>query len=865
MDGPRSMLWLRGPEGCGKTVLCATIIESIQQLHRFDENVALAFWHFSEREKQTRSIDNMLRSLLCQLIVHPATKFPSALERLKQKKSTGKADAAIAPASLELVGVLRQLLQENHSNHYFLVVDALNEAENSFSLTDVSKILAGVFTSTAANIHLLVTSTSQAESSLDQLPIFSEISIEKHTKIDVEKVVSFRLQEDIHFRHWPEEQRQLTQKKLLTTNLTFRLVDQSLEELRRGPLTTLDLWKQLDDLPDTSTDRWQMELDRIPSASAGNAIKLLQWLAYPQRKLRLEEAVEVLAVGVDQDPPRFEPRNRMFSGKLLELCGTLVELEEGRGWDHFGGLAQVKTVSLSQTEIKDFLESRPIVIGGVEAFFWRPAVNLQMAETCLTYLDYIFRTVELTKHNLSRFPFARYAAENWDDCYREASVAADSLDMRRLNSMILRLLKDMRAMRTYVQLCDPEYDSRRSYYGMPSSDISSPLYYAALHGLTGVVNILLDEGADIDQQSESLFGTPLVAAIVKGRIDVVRVLLARGANPMQHSKLWGAPIDAARAKDHKEIVDLLMQSPAVAESINRTWNGFVDQGTARIESPQPSDGWQDLYAGPGETQSNMYNTPGSTSVAFTSAPEANSNPVCVVAGNNGLDTSVHGVVNLNDMPPPTPSIIHHHTFPLIQAHPEQSWRHNSISQVPGQQGPPSSPSHQPQAQPFFTVQTSDAYVENQAPYREPQQAPEYAVDPRYNSLHAMRHYSVPAVSFHHQMPDPRASYQLPLSHPYSTCSSPGVAQLPPQVSPHMPLYSPPQTYSPAPMSDPRASYFSASPAPVPDMVAFNNLSVQDDDYEQGLPTALRRSSQCFNGMQGTLPNGLRIGRRESEW
>ena len=70
--------------------------------------------------------------------------------------------------------------------------------------------------------------------------------------------------------------------------------------------------------------------------------------------------------------------------------------------------------------------------------------------------------------------------------------------------------------------------------------------------------MLLDAGARLDIRDEVLESTPLGWACRWGRVELVRLLLERGADPAEaQTKPWARPLAWARRYDHREVVRLL--------------------------------------------------------------------------------------------------------------------------------------------------------------------------------------------------------------------------------------------------------------------------------------------------------------------
>lgn len=116
----------------------------------------------------------------------------------------------------------------------------------------------------------------------------------------------------------------------------------------------------------------------------------------------------------------------------------------------------------------------------------------------------------------------------------------------------------------------------------------SPLVLATYHGHTEMVNFLLDHGADVN--SESSYGTPLMAAVVKGfyeiseriltfkanvnasdqngttalhyavmykNYDLTKLLVSYKANPLIKDDRGVSPLDYATMYKDKELLNLL--------------------------------------------------------------------------------------------------------------------------------------------------------------------------------------------------------------------------------------------------------------------------------------------------------------------
>ena len=306
-------------------------------------------------------------------------------------------------------------------------------------------------------------------------------------------------------------------------------------------------------------------------------------------RLRIEEAAEMLAVDLDSDPPGFDESNRMPRPKdILEICGSLVRIDiNPDGRDSLGKRAEVQTLTAAHASVVDFLQEDRVQIGRqLEVFYTRSAANLEMAETCLTYLlNFVEGKVVLSDQNIMDYPFARFSAELWDDFYREvdASSRGSKIDMTRVDALVMRLFASREVMLPWIQLCDPDFDTYRVDFDLPISYVQSVMYYAALLGLPGVVSRLIKNGHPINEKMDEVSGTPLVAACVHGRVHVVSILLENGADPnLVGYPALGCPLAAAIEQNHTTIVKLLLKAKGV--DVNARRFAPIYTGTARSKS-----------------------------------------------------------------------------------------------------------------------------------------------------------------------------------------------------------------------------------------------------------------------------------------
>jgi ankyrin repeat protein len=104
-----------------------------------------------------------------------------------------------------------------------------------------------------------------------------------------------------------------------------------------------------------------------------------------------------------------------------------------------------------------------------------------------------------------------------------------------------------------------------------------PIGLAAFFGHTSVVKFLLVMNADFDTPSRNgLKVTPLNSAAAGGRIEIVRLLLARGADPNMRQADDFVPLHAAAQNGQHEMVELLLKHGADKSLKNKEGKSACD-------------------------------------------------------------------------------------------------------------------------------------------------------------------------------------------------------------------------------------------------------------------------------------------------
>jgi NACHT domain len=194
-----SILWINGIPGCGKTILCSTIIESLlkrQLAHNSQSGVAYFYFNFQNRAEQ--QFINLLRSLILQLSCQ-CQKLPGSVERLHQQLRYQYGQPNMS--SSHLIGILKDVCLEFRD--VYIVTDALDECEQYEELVEWVEDL----TNGNSIVHLLL-SSRQTQQFRELIGPLATAAISVNDSIptnDIQLHIREQLKSDPRMKKWPAD------------------------------------------------------------------------------------------------------------------------------------------------------------------------------------------------------------------------------------------------------------------------------------------------------------------------------------------------------------------------------------------------------------------------------------------------------------------------------------------------------------------------------------------------------------------------------------------------------------------------------------------------------------------------------------
>ncbi|KAH0562440.1 hypothetical protein GP486_002865, partial [Trichoglossum hirsutum] len=172
------------------------------------------------------------------------------------------------------------------------------------------------------------------------------------------------------------------------------------------------LQNTLASLPNTLDETYSRILHGIPSEYKRNAIRILQFLTYSERPLRIEEAVDAIAVDTEESQ-YFNPRYRMPNPQEITcFCSSLVVLVSTTHDSNDKNEEGMK-LQLAHFSVKEYLTSERLD-KDVAHNFQEVAARASVATACLAYLLHLDQNIRIEKIK-EMFPLAQYSARYWMD------------------------------------------------------------------------------------------------------------------------------------------------------------------------------------------------------------------------------------------------------------------------------------------------------------------------------------------------------------------------------------------------------------------------------------------------------------------
>ncbi|KFY31884.1 hypothetical protein V493_00710 [Pseudogymnoascus sp. VKM F-4281 (FW-2241)] len=550
-----SFLYLCGIPGSGKTILSSTIVQSLLQHCADNPGKAIAYFYFNFRDTEKRNTELMIGSLIFQLL-QQCSKVPVALEALFSSCGNGQRQPSIDA----LLGVLQQVIKESLES--YLIIDALNECTNRDELMRILEEIAGW---RLEELHILVTSRREVdiETSLSHYLEDDNIIQMQSTFVDVDirKYVQHRLSDDKSLAKWsndPDIRDEIEKVVIEGAHGMFVWAVSHLDALGKCR-TRSSVQSCLQTLPPALDEIYDRILCAITKENSVPALRIIQWLTFSKRLLSLEELSEAVAIDIERDPAFDSSESAIEPQDILHICcGLITKTTTEDRYSSRGDLEPPRSVvAFVHYSIKEYLLSERIRQGQAANYTMQAAVCEEiLAKSCVGYLLQYQTQDSISAKSIETSKLARYSAEYWMAHAERAAAHGEHLG----GQLFIDLLSSGNgAYLNWLRIHNPDAPKHGPNFERTLETLPTPLYYAALGGLTEIVRLLIVEvDADI-RGYRGHYGNALQAASVEGHDRFVELLPSAGADVNAQGGYYSNALRAALAEGHDKLVELLLR------------------------------------------------------------------------------------------------------------------------------------------------------------------------------------------------------------------------------------------------------------------------------------------------------------------
>ncbi|RDH39451.1 hypothetical protein BDQ94DRAFT_165163 [Aspergillus welwitschiae] len=487
-DCPGSIFWLHGVAGCGKSVICSTVIGDVQRMCLDSSKMRFAYWYFQFNDPGSQRVENMLRAIIRQLHSNP---LDGPIRRIWKEHGTKGSN----PSNAMLQETLHKMINA-YKGDVFLILDALDECPNAVIRKERSFLLAlltELRKNCSDNIHILVTSRPEPDI-IEHLEWCTALDLEEKQGSDILAFVKVKV-EALDDRIAPKEVKtQIIHELLQDDKRRFRWADlqiKRLEECRNES----EISEALKTMPQTLHEIYISVIERINSKPSDIifAKKILTWLCFCARPLTLAEVAAAAGLGVPED--------------IIKICTT--SFVTYRRMDD--------EIRLAHFSVKEFL------VSSQSTGQWHQLSTLDghvmLAKHSLGIL--LQNTRRLLKEEARQELLLDYAACNWHQHFNVCAVTP-SLELEKLQEMVNQLFRHPAIYRNWRYI-STELEEQEVH--------PTPIGAASGLGLIQTVDGLLEEGADPLEWFAywcGMFQEPRNAVLLaseNGHLDVLDLLL----------------------------------------------------------------------------------------------------------------------------------------------------------------------------------------------------------------------------------------------------------------------------------------------------------------------------------------------------
>ncbi|CVL06935.1 related to ankyrin [Fusarium mangiferae] len=567
-DSPAQTLFCPGIPGAGKTILTSIVIDSLEALFSSDKTVGIAYVYCNFQRQNDQTAKELLASLLKQLLQSlPA--MPDSVKPLYEQHRTKGSPPSLEDVSSNLLSTAKLF------SRVFIIIDALDECRATDGTR--TKFLEEIFKlQLHSKANVFATSRPIPEVK-DQFQTTITLEV-RATDADVERFLRGHMPQMPGFFRRERLEELVIGEIIRSVEGMFLLAQLHLDSLR-DKISVDAVHKALAKLPsgsDAYFNAYETAMKRIMSQSPSHrdlAKRVIAWTVYAMRPLTVEELRYALAVEIGKSELNRDALPE--TSIILQVCVGLVTVGESD-----------RIIRLVHYTTQEYFEKTKIT--------WFPEAEEEITITCVTYLNFqefrsaICPTNKALRKRLDENPLFHYASHHWGDHARNAkTICKGVIEFLKSDSNVQSSAQSLMAWRRYFHSQTVPENMKglhlAAYFGnitetqillldndpdLINGHGRTALSYAANNGHLAIVEMLLENGANIDLGDDMLL-TPLSWTCVSGHTTIAEIILQNHAQVDSRDDDERTPLSHAAEHGNTAIVQLLLDNNAEVDSEDR--------------------------------------------------------------------------------------------------------------------------------------------------------------------------------------------------------------------------------------------------------------------------------------------------------
>ncbi|KAH7123389.1 hypothetical protein B0J13DRAFT_531505 [Dactylonectria estremocensis] len=529
--GTAKLLWIYGPAGFGKTILCARVVEHLSSTLA----TPVAHFFFSPDFESRGDPFAAIRSWISQVMSRDQGAFDLVRGRWEAQQEQVATRADVVKLFRELVRAVPGCT---------LVLDGLDECT---SMSE-NRMVAG---SESVERCLKTVKQAVADTTTRVMLVSRDEPDIRHALMDNtgEEFAEYKISPEDVRADTASYSRSIVDRKLYNKNKAIKVdISRRMADRCEGQF----LWlKMQEDCLSRGKNQKQLEaaIDETPTGL---------------EPVLIDDDCDDLPI--DELPDAID--EDYIDSEIMDLCGSLLEVRSTPSEPSAG----LRTVHLTHFSVKQYLlcnipaQGKRLLANESLRASNEAIESTVLAKLCLRYINFprVWHGTLQEQMGPLEKSFRDYAAGLW---YRHANLGvSNDADVIRLTNVLFdRTNANWDSWRQWFDSNDEELKEAEP---VNETRPPSPLYYASKLELTGTVIYLIQERKyDADEKSSS-GRTALGASCANGSVTIVKILLDAEANVTVANKGGVTSLIAASLNGHVEVVKLLLEKGADVEVAN---------------------------------------------------------------------------------------------------------------------------------------------------------------------------------------------------------------------------------------------------------------------------------------------------------